>query len=129
ANRSAATIDFETQIKPIFAKYCIECHQADKDESGYRLDIPAGVIKGGDRGAAIVPGKSDESILFQALTGKGDVTAMPYEKPRLPAEQIELIKQWIDSGAKVPAVEPAFSQVVKSDHWSFQPIRRPSVPR
>ncbi|HLQ46743.1 MAG TPA: DUF1549 domain-containing protein, partial [Planctomycetaceae bacterium] len=130
SNRAAATIDFETQIQPIFAKHCVECHQAEKDESDYRLDTPAAAIKGGDRGAAIVPGKSDESILFQALLGKGDVSPMPYERPRLPAEQIELIKQWIDSGAKVPAVQPTISQqVVKSDHWSFQPIRRPSVPR
>ncbi|MFM9966541.1 MAG: DUF1553 domain-containing protein [Planctomycetaceae bacterium] len=123
----SAEIDYEKQIKPLFAKHCIECHQADKDESGYRLDLGHLAIKGGDRGAAIVPGKSGESILFQALIGKGDATAMPYEKPRLPAADIELIKQWIDSGAKVPASD-AVNEVVKSNHWSFQPIRRPIVP-
>lgn len=123
---SADAIDFEKQIKPIFAKHCVECHKADKNESGYRLDLGDLSIKGGDRGAAIVPGKSDDSILFQALIGKGDVTAMPYEKPRLPAADIELIKKWIDSGARVPANE-ATNDVVKSNHWSFQPIRRSGV--
>ncbi len=124
----AGAIDFEKQIKPIFAKHCVECHKADKDESGYRLDLGDLAIKGGDRGAAIVPGKSDESLLFQALIGKGEVTAMPYEKPRLPAADIELIKKWIDGGAKVP-VSDAAGAVVKSNHWSFQPIRRPAMPK
>ena len=127
ATTSAEVIDFEKQIKPLFAKHCVDCHKAEKNESGYRLDLGDLAIKGGDRGAAVVPGKSDESVLFQALIGKGDVTAMPYEKPRLPAADIELIKKWIDSGAKVPASETT-SDVVKSNHWSFQPIRRPAVP-
>ena len=123
----AGAIDFEKQIKPIFTKHCVECHKADKDESGFRLDVGHLAIKGGDRGAAIIPGKSEESILYQALIGKGDATAMPYEKPRLPAADIELIKKWIDSGAKVPAAD-ATTEVVKSNHWSFQPIRRPASP-
>ena len=124
----AGGIDFEKQIKPIFAKHCVDCHKADKDESGFRLDVGHLAIKGGDRGAAIIPGKSDESILYQALIGKGDATAMPYEKPRLPAADIELIKKWIDRGAKVPASD-ATTEVVKSNHWSFQPIRRPALPK
>ncbi len=128
AANSADGIDFEKHIKPLFAKHCIECHKADKDESGFRLDVGNLAIKGGDRGAAIIPGKSDESILYQALIGKGDATAMPYEKPRLAAADIELIKKWIDGGAKVPASDTT-TEVVKSSHWSFQPIRRPAIPK
>jgi mono/diheme cytochrome c family protein len=124
---SREDIDFDKQIKPLFAKHCVECHKADKNESGYRLDLGELAIQGGDRGAAVVAGKSADSILYQALIGKGDITAMPYEKPRLPAADIELIKKWIDSGAKVPAT-PTASEGVKSNHWSFQPIRRPAVP-
>ena len=120
--KTANEIDFEKQIKPLFAKHCVDCHKADKNESGYRLDLGELAIRGGDRGTAIVPGKSADSLLFQALIGKGDVTAMPYEKPRLPAADIELIQKWIDSGAKMPVSE-ASNEVVKSDHWSFQPIK------
>ncbi len=128
AKAVADDIDFETQIKPIFVKQCVDCHKSEKNESGYRLDIASLAIKGGDRGAAIVPGKSGDSILFQALIGKGEVTAMPYEKTRLPDEQIELIRKWIDSGAKLPAGDAAAQEdAVKSDHWSFQPIRRPAM--
>ncbi len=122
----SGAIDFEKQIRPLFAKHCVDCHKPDKDESGFRLDLGHLAIRGGDRGVAIVPGKSDESLLFQALIGKGDITAMPYEKPRLPASDIELIKKWIDSGAKVP-VSDAAGAVVKSNHWSFQPIQRPAA--
>ncbi|MCX7419108.1 MAG: PSD1 and planctomycete cytochrome C domain-containing protein [Planctomycetia bacterium] len=127
--QQADNIDYETQIKPIFAKHCIDCHKAEKNESGYQVDIATAAIKGGDRGAAVVPGKSDASLLFQALIGKGEVTAMPYEKPRLPAEQIELIKKWIDAGAKIPKSEVAgLGEQAKSNHWSFQPIKQPIVP-
>ncbi len=127
--KQADKIDYETQIKPIFAKHCVDCHKAEKNESGYRLDNGILAIKGGDRGAAIVPGKSDASLLFQALVGKGEVTAMPYEKPRLSADQIELVKKWIDGGAQVSMTDtPEKSGPKKSNHWSFQPITRPTVP-
>ncbi len=126
--KTANEIDFEKQIKPLFAKHCIDCHKAEKNESGYRLDLGDLAIKGGDRGAAIVPGKSADSLLFQALIGKGDVTAMPYEKPRLPDDQIELIRKWIDGGAKLPAGDSTTKdEVAKNNHWSFQPIKRPAM--
>ena len=127
--KSADAVDYETQIKPLFAKHCVDCHKSGKNESGYRLDDAEAAIKGGDRGTAIVPSKSGESLLFQALIGKGEVTAMPYEKPRLPADQIELIKKWIDAGAKIPKSDKvAQGEQTKSAHWSFQPIKRPTVP-
>ena len=129
AQKPTDNVDYETQIKPIFVKHCLDCHKADKNESGYRLDDGAAAIKGGDRGAAIVPGKSDASLLFQALIGKGEVTTMPYEKPRLPSEQIDLIKKWIDAGAKVPKSDsPVQGEQTKSNHWSLQPFQRPAVP-
>ena len=69
AAQDANGIDFEKHIQPLFAKHCVDCHKAGKSESGYRLDLGDLAIKGGDRGAAVVPGKSGDSVLFQALIG------------------------------------------------------------
>ncbi len=123
-----ATVDFEKQIKPIFSKHCNACHNAKKQESGFRIDAGSLTIKGGDRGAAVVPGKSEQSLLYQALIGKGDVTAMPQDRPRLPKSDIALVKLWIDQGAKFPADEIVAQARRKSNHWAFQPIQRPKVP-
>jgi hypothetical protein len=122
-------VDYLTQIKPIFADHCAGCHGADDQQSGFRIDTAALARTGGDRGAGIVPGKSADSLLYQALVGTGDVTAMPFEDERLPAEAIELIKRWIDEGAKGPADEQPAEPTVANDHWSFQPVVRPEVPQ
>jgi len=121
-------VDYLKQIKPLLRKHCVECHGAKKQQSGLRLDTAAAAIKGGDRGPAIVPGKSKESLLIEAITGSSEnVEQMPLEKPALSKKEIALFKRWIDSGAEFPKNEkPETTAAVK--HWSFQPIRRPKLP-
>ena len=122
-------VDYATQVKPLFQAHCVKCHGAKKQQSGLRLDTAAAVLKGGDRGPAVVPGKSDKSLLVIALLGKGDqVERMPAEAKPLPKEQIALIKRWIDEGAKFPKDETAGGRTGRSNHWSFRPIRRPPLP-
>jgi hypothetical protein len=79
---------------------------------GFRLDDKAAAMKGGKHGAAIVPGKAEDSLLYKLLTapakaGDDEVSAMPKAKrgeefKAIPDDQIKLIKQWIDEGAKWP---------------------------
>lgn len=126
---SDKSFDYSRDIKPILAKHCASCHGVEKQKSGLRLDTAAAAMRGGDTGPAIVPGKSAESLLFQALTGAEGVTAMPPKgQPQLSAEQIALFKAWIDQGAKAPADEAGAAVVKRSNHWSFQPVVRPAVP-
>ena len=122
-------VDYIRQIKPILARRCVGCHGPKKQKGGLRLDAARLARLGGDRGPAIVAGKSEESVLYQALLGEGDVKPMPYDRPKLPEPEIALIKKWIDQGARVPAEETvAETDRIRSDHWAFQPIRRPAVP-
>jgi hypothetical protein len=125
----AEPVDYTTQIKPILVDKCDSCHGVDDQQSGLRLDTARIAIKGGDRGPAVIPGKSDESLLYQVLIGEGDVTAMPAEGPPLNEEQIALIKRWIDQGAAAPDNETAGEVTIQTDHWAFQPIRRPTFPQ
>jgi mono/diheme cytochrome c family protein len=123
----AAPVDYVTQVKPIFASRCVTCHGALKQKSGLRLDAGTLALKGGKHGAAVVPGKSADSVLVHAISGgTNGASKMPEEGDPLKAEQIALIRQWIDEGAKVPTDEaiPAGPE----SHWSFKPPIRPQVP-
>lgn len=122
ANAAAA---YEQQVRPLLAKYCVRCHGAEKQQASLRLDYAAGAKAGGDSGAAIVAGKSGESLIIQAMLGQGDVSKMPPEGDAPTAEEIAKITAWIDAGANSPKDEkiPA-KAVTKSDHWSFQPVVR-----
>ncbi len=99
---AADPVDYVRQIKPILAKHCYACHGSKKQESGLRLDTAALAIKGGESGPAIVPGNSAESLLIQAVTGSDLVDRMPLKGKPLDEAQIDLLKTWIDQGAKAP---------------------------
>ena len=80
---AAEPVDFQKQIKPIFQKYCVSCHGPDEQESGLRIDFGSLLLRGGDRGATIVPGRATESLLYKALLPDGDVSQMPEGQPPL----------------------------------------------
>jgi hypothetical protein len=126
---AADPVDYLRDVKPILAARCSACHGPDKQRSGLRLDTAAAVLKGGNSGPAVVPGKSGSSRLIQAVTGAADVPAMPPKGPRLAAAEVERLRAWIDQGARAPAGEAAaISMAGRKKHWAFQPPVRPSEP-
>jgi hypothetical protein len=122
--------DYARDIQPILLKHCSTCHGAKKQRSSLRLDSARAIHLGGNAGPAVVPGKSGDSRLIQAVTGGNDeVAAMPPKGPRLDAREVALLRAWIDGGAPIPASETvARKDETRSKHWSFQPIRRPEEP-
>ena len=95
-------LTYDKDIKPIFEKSCFECHGDKKQKGKLRLDSLAATLKGGENGKAIIPGKSADSSLVKAVARVVEDDAMPPEgksKP-LTAEQVGLIRAWIDQGAK-----------------------------
>jgi mono/diheme cytochrome c family protein len=123
-------IDFARDIQPIFAKHCYSCHGPKAEESAFRLDSRERALAGGDYGPAIIKGKSDKSPLAMRIAGLGDDERMPPEdsgKP-LSADQIALVRAWIDQGAVWSDAADAATKRAGSDHWSFQPIVRPPLP-
>ena len=125
---AASPVDFGSQIEPILKKACYDCHSAKRGESGLRLDSVRMMLRGGDRGPAVVAGNASESLLYQAILGTGDVARMPAEGPQLTTQQTALIKRWIEQGAVAPIRDDLEVSFSRSDHWSFQPISRPTVP-
>lgn len=128
---AAPAITFEAQVRPILKAHCWQCHGEEEELKG-SLDtrLARFLLKGGDSGPAIVPGKHAESLLHQRIA----LGEMPPGDKKLTAAQIELVAAWIDVGAKTARAEPetllssdAFTEEERA-HWSFQPIRRPPLP-
>jgi hypothetical protein len=113
-------VDFDRDIKPVFAKRCYSCHGAEQAEASLRLDRKTEAMRGGNNGPILVAGKSAESRLIAYVTGKNDDdTIMPPEGEPLSTTEIAMIRTWIDQGAAWP--EEA-TEKRTSDHWSFKPI-------
>ena len=91
---------FEAKIRPLLADNCFECHGAEKHKGGLRLDVRAGMLKGGDTGPAIVPGKPDDSSLIGAIRYEGDVQMPP--KKKLKSDEIATLTDWVKRGAFGP---------------------------
>ncbi|MDZ4820012.1 MAG: c-type cytochrome domain-containing protein [Planctomycetota bacterium] len=95
--------DYSKQIAPIFAKYCNGCHNTNDREGKLALTSYADMLSGGERGAAISGGHSDQSLLYRVLSGQSKPAMPPEDNEKPTAAEIELIKRWIDAGAKGPA--------------------------
>jgi hypothetical protein len=124
---------FRERIEPVLRDHCYSCHSArsTKVRGGLLLDSRAGLLKGGDTGPAIVPGKSDESLLIQAIRHEGP--EMPPRKPKLPDVVIADFVTWIDGGAVDPRAGPATAEPSQSEdearrHWAFQPVKAAAPP-
>ena len=99
-------VTYAGDIKAIFEKSCVKCHNAEKPKAKLNLTTLAGALKGGEDGKVIEPGKSAKSMLVASIARIGDEDDwMPPKKNKanigpLTAEQVGLIRAWIDQGAK-----------------------------
>jgi mono/diheme cytochrome c family protein len=120
---SAATIDFERDIEPIFQRHCLECHGAQK-KGGLRLDNRREAFMPGDSGVAVIePRKPGESLLLQRLLSDDPEQRMPKEAPALSEAEIRLLRSWIEQGADWPAGKG------DSLHWAYVKPERPELPK
>jgi mono/diheme cytochrome c family protein len=92
-------VNFSKEIKPLFQASCVTCHGRGKAKGGFRLDTRETALKGGDSGPALLPGKSADSLLIALVQGVDPDNVMPKKGSRLTAEQIGLLRAWIDQGA------------------------------
>ncbi|MEO6595671.1 MAG: c-type cytochrome domain-containing protein, partial [Planctomycetota bacterium] len=98
---AAAATEFERTITPILERTCIKCHNEDKQKGELLLATREGILKGGENGAVVVPGKPDESeLLRRCLLPLDDDDHMPPAgKPQPTAEEVEALRAWIAAGA------------------------------
>lgn len=121
---------FETQIRPILVERCYSCHGPTKQWGSLRLDSREAVLRGGDNGPAVVPGKPGESRLLRAIQRTDPELKMPPdgEGQPLTPQEIQAFANWIERGAAFPATAPGVGTRRDAPHWAFQPLRAPAVP-
>ena len=128
---------FESKIRPVLVAECYECHDAKKQKGDLRLDYRDGLLKGGEEGAAIIPGNAKKSILIQSMDYSHETLQMPKKRPKLDAKIIADFAEWINRGAPDPrtkapegSITPAWSDLltVRKNWWSFQPVSSPPIP-
>ncbi|MEO5804278.1 MAG: PSD1 and planctomycete cytochrome C domain-containing protein [Verrucomicrobiota bacterium] len=125
---------FEKNIRPVLVERCYKCHSAESEKlkGGLRLDFRDGVLKGGETGPAIVPGRPEKSLLIKAVRYVDPDLQMPPKK-QLSAQQIKNFEAWIAMGAPDPRTDAdADSKSLMANssrtHWAFQPVKTVSVP-
>lgn len=92
-------VSFAKQVAPVFAQRCVACHNARTAKGRFNIETYANMMKGGESGAAIVAGKGGDSNLHTEIASG----SMPKDADPLTAEQIALVKKWIDLGAPLDA--------------------------
>jgi len=137
---------FEARVRPVLASHCLECHGAEKHKGGLRLDARDAMLRGGETGPVVVPGKPEESPLIEAIRYGGEVQMPP--KGKLKDEEIAALTEWVKQGAPWPEARPvvrartiptADSTTGGVTHtvavsaqgrtlWSLQPVQNPAPP-
>src|SRR5262245_15364678 len=111
---------FEKRIRPVLVEHCFACHGEKKQEGGLRLDSRERLLKGGDGGPVVVPGKPDESELIEAIRQTGDLKMPP--KGKLSSETVTALAEWVKMGLPWPqaVVNPAHDRAaIARAHWAF----------
>ncbi|MFO0850668.1 MAG: DUF1553 domain-containing protein [Gemmataceae bacterium] len=123
-------LTFERDVRPILRAVCFQCHGEEANPKG-KLDLRLVrlMAAGGRSGPAVVPGKLDESVLWEKVASD----EMPKGTKKLTAEQKATVRRWIEQGAKTARPEPADPAAARFtaedlSHWSFQPVKSPPAP-
>ena len=137
----AETEFFEKRIRPVLVERCYECHNSGaKTDGGLTVDHREGLLAGGDSGAAVVPGKPQESLLLAAIRHATAELRMPQGGPKLSDAVIADFTRWIERGAVDPRDRPPTPDELsattsweairqrRKEWWSFQPIAKPELP-
>ena len=134
----AADVEFfQKKVRPLLETRCFKCHGSKaKDVKGeLLLDSRAGVLKGGETGPAVVPGKPEKSLLIKAIRYE-DMEMPP--RTKLPKGEIAILTKWVKLGlpwsketpGKITKVtkEPFPLEARKRTHWAWKPVHRPVLP-
>ena len=123
---------FEKRVRPLLVERCFECHSAKKQRGGLRLDSRVAVLKGGDTGSAVVPGKPEASLLVRAI-GYGDENLQMPPKGKLAERDAAVLMEWVRRGLPFPDAATTTTQrtidiAAGKKFWSFQPLKLATPP-
>ncbi len=126
--QGAEPVKFERDVAPILVHHCVRCHRPESKKGDVSLVTVADVTAA----EVVVPGQPEESTLLEVVgsSAKGDKPKMPKEGPALSAEQVAVLRRWVEQGARWPE-----GMVLKeapragADWWSLRPLSKIEPPR
>jgi len=97
-------VNFNNDVYPIFKQYCLSCHSTKGSgykASGFSVENYEGILNGTKYGPVVIPGSSIESTLLMLVEHRVDPSIhMPFKGKKLPYKKIDILRKWIDQGAK-----------------------------
>jgi mono/diheme cytochrome c family protein len=135
AKMAASQELFARTVRPWLENNCLGCHGGAKVRSGFNLSTRAMLLKGGDKGAAVLPGRGANSPLVKFI-GHDDKPYMPPKKPAASADIVAAVTRWIDLGAAydkplgsvAAAKQPLTVTDKDKEYWAYRPLQRVSPP-
>jgi len=115
---------FETQVAPLLAKHCLECHDSATRKGKLDLSRRVATFAGGKEGPPIMPGKPDESLLWEVVENND----MPKKRTALTADEKKVLRDWISAGAPWPLDYVDAATYVHEDGGSGNWVRRLTIP-
>jgi hypothetical protein len=135
ARMAASQQLFARTVRPWLEKNCLECHGGAKIKSDFNLSTRELLLKGGDKGVAILPGRGASSPLVKYIAHE-EAPHMPPKKPAAPVDIVAAVTRWIDLGAAydrpLGAVTAAKKPLIVTDkdreYWAYRPLRLVPLP-
>src|SRR5262249_41625878 len=122
------TILYEKDIEPILKNKCTVCHSGKELKGKLDLDTYESLVKGGQRGPAVIPGKGNDSLIYKLMHREMKPYMPPKGEGQITPDELALVKLWIDQGAKAPTgVREKVKIVVSTPPISVQPVRAVAV--
>ncbi len=134
ADETASREFFESRVRPVFARNCSACHSAGNKMAGLDMSTRDGLLKGGQSGAAVIPGKPEDSLIVRLIAHRDEKRKMPMGQAKLDDARIADIARWIQEGAWFPEPVQASAKkkyAITADQrafWAFQPVRKQEPP-
>jgi hypothetical protein len=119
-----AEVDFAHQVVPVLKEHCAKCHMDTAKKGGFSMNTRETLLEGSENGEVVEPGNAEHSLLIESVLSDDKTERMPPKGPRVPADQVEVLKKWIDEGMKW---EPGFSFGKLAYEPPLKP-RRPELP-
>jgi hypothetical protein len=120
---------FEVKVRPVLLDTCFRCHGGEKTSGGLRVDSRASLLKGGDGGPVLVPGRPDDSRLIQAIRHRPGADLRMPPRRRLPESTVSDLEAWVRRGAYWPASASGQTPATPAErHWAYRPVRKVEPP-
>lgn len=105
---AAKPVDYAA-VHELFATHCVDCHAAQEPDGQLVLESFDALMRGGETGPALKPGNSADSLIIKMVEGSyakdgKKIVMPPGKRKKLSSDEIALLKEWIDAGAKPPAI-------------------------